>query len=56
MRVVGWKDPALLRRQFEALGELAESVQVVEAVVPWGPPLPPGVVPALAGLAALRRR
>jgi hypothetical protein len=51
MRIVGWKDPTTLQRQFQALAWLVRSVPVVEAVVPWGPPLPDGVAPALLDLA-----
>ena len=35
-RVVGWKDPEVLRAQFRALTEVAARVPVVEAVIPWG--------------------
>lgn len=51
LRIVGWKDPTTLHRQFQALAWLARSVPVVEAVVPWGPPLPDTVAPALFELA-----
>ena len=51
LRIAGWQDPALLRAHFEALARVAEGVRVVEAAVPWGPPLPAGVAPALLSLA-----
>jgi hypothetical protein len=53
-RVGGWCDPAVLRRQFKVLAGLAGSLRVVEATVPWGPPVSAGVVPALLALAAAR--
>ena len=50
-RVAGWTDPTVLRRQFDTLVRVARSVRVVEAEVPWGPPLPDDVAPALLALA-----
>lgn len=51
-RVVGWRDPGVLARQFHAMGRLTAEVPVVEAVVPWGPASRSSVVGALAELAA----
>jgi len=50
-RVAGWTDPTVLRRQFDTLVRVARSVRVVEAEVPWGPPLADDVAPALLALA-----
>jgi hypothetical protein len=51
MRITGWKDPAILKRQFETIAWLTRSVRILEAVIPWGPPLDDGVAPALLQLA-----
>jgi hypothetical protein len=40
-RVLGWRDPAVLRRQFERFGEIAGRVPIWEADIPWGPPFAP---------------
>ena len=37
-RIEGWRRPAELRRQFEDMVRVAESVPVLEVAVPWGPP------------------
>jgi hypothetical protein len=50
-RVAGWTDPTVLSRQLEVLARVARSVRVVEAEVPWGPPLADDVAPALLALA-----
>lgn len=50
-RVAGWTDPTILSRQFDSLVRVARSVRVVEAEVPWGPPLADHVGPALMDLA-----
>jgi hypothetical protein len=49
-RVYGWREPEVLRRDFETLSALVNKVPVLEAVVPWGPPFDPAVAPALARL------
>jgi hypothetical protein len=54
MRIAGWKDPTILQRQFHTLAWLARSARLVEAVIPWGPPLPDSVAPALLELATAR--
>lgn len=56
LRVGGWAQPAVRRRHFDALAGMARSVRVVEAVVPWGPPLAPDVAPVLLALAGTGRR
>lgn len=56
LRIAAWKDPAVLRRQFATLAWMARSLRVVDAVVPWGPPLPAGVAPSLLALARPRGR
>jgi hypothetical protein len=52
-RVAGWTDPTVLSRQFDILVRVAKSVRVVQAEVPWGPPLADHVAPALMELATL---
>jgi hypothetical protein len=37
LRVPGWKDPEVMRRQFQALARTIGEVPVVEAVLPWKP-------------------
>jgi hypothetical protein len=37
-RIIGWTSHEPLRRRFELLGELVESVPVGDLEVPWGPP------------------
>ena len=37
-RVLGWKVPDPVRREFRALAELVERVPVFTAEIPWGPP------------------
>jgi len=37
-RLVGWIDPAIQAREFEAVGELAETLPCYRMKVPWGPP------------------
>jgi hypothetical protein len=37
-RVLGWQEAAPIRRHFEVCSEIAESVPVFEATIPWGPP------------------
>jgi hypothetical protein len=50
-RVLGLRDPALLRAQFETAGDLARSVPVFRAQVPAGPPFDPSVgADVLAGV------
>ena len=50
VRVPGWKDPELMRRQFRFLGRAVEAVPVVEAVLPWGPESRSSIAPALLAL------
>ena len=40
-RIEGWRRAAELRRQFEDMVRVAESVPVLEVAVPWGPPFAP---------------
>ena len=37
-RIDGWRDPAMLKRQFADAVAIAEAVPVFELKVPWGPP------------------
>ena len=37
-RLLGWKDPDVLRGQFELASAVADQVPVFLARVPWGPP------------------
>lgn len=46
-RLMGWRDPAVLQRQFVVAGALAHQVPVFVAHVPWGPPFRPDVVDAI---------
>jgi hypothetical protein len=50
-RVAGWRDPHVLRSQLRALARVAADVQVVEAVIPWGPANPSTIVSAVRVLA-----
>jgi hypothetical protein len=42
-RLAGWRDPSVLRRQFDGLASLVNSVPVLVARVPWGPPFEAGL-------------
>jgi hypothetical protein len=42
-RVLGQRDPALLRTQFETASRLAQHVPVFRAQIPAGPPFDPAV-------------
>lgn len=46
-RLVGWRDPAVLEHQFVTASLLVESVPVLVATVPWGPPFATGLAAAL---------
>lgn len=46
-RLMGWRDPAVLQRQFVVAGALAQQVPVFVAHVPWGPPFRPDAVDAI---------
>lgn len=46
-RMAGWRDPRVLRRQFDGLADLVNSVPVLVARVPWGPPFEAGLGPKL---------
>jgi hypothetical protein len=48
-RVLGWKETAPIRRHFEICAEVAESVPVFEATIPWGPPFARDLSQALTG-------
>ncbi len=37
-RLLGWRDPAVLQRQFALTAQLVEQVPVLAASIPWGPP------------------
>lgn len=49
-RVHGWRDPAVLGRDFRALTALASTIPVYEATIPWGPPFDPAIAPGLRAL------
>jgi hypothetical protein len=42
-RLLGWRDPTILRDQLDQIGDLVERVPVHVAVVPVGPPFPSGL-------------
>jgi hypothetical protein len=42
-RLAGWRDAAVLRRQFDGMATLVNSVPVFAARVPWGPPFEAGL-------------
>jgi hypothetical protein len=46
-RILGWQAAEPIRRHFEVGAEIAESVPVFEATIPWGPPFAPGLSRAL---------
>lgn len=50
VRVRGWEDPEMMRRQFHALAGVVSTVPVVEAVLPWGPDCRSSIAPALLEL------
>ena len=52
-RVTGWRDPALVRAHFDVLAEIAGTVPVREALIPWDPALRPTIAAPLIEL--LRR-
>lgn len=47
-RIEGWRRPADVRRVFDQAVDVAARVPVFRAVIPWGPPFPPGVADDLA--------
>lgn len=51
-RLLGWKDPEVLRRSFESLSRLVAQVPVVVASVPWGPPFHPDIAVRVGALVA----
>jgi hypothetical protein len=51
-RVHGWRDKAVLAREFDMLGALVNSVPVFVATVPWGPPFDPDVARSITKLLA----
>lgn len=46
-RLLGWRDPVVLREHLGHLSALVAQVPVFRAQVPWGPPFSPDVAPAL---------
>lgn len=42
-RVHGWRDKAVLAREFATLSQLVNQVPVIEATIPWGPPFDPDI-------------
>lgn len=51
-RVHGWRDKAVLSREFEALTRLVNEVPVHEATIPWGPPFDPDIASQIRKLLA----
>ncbi|GAA4836923.1 hypothetical protein GCM10023221_12750 [Luteimicrobium xylanilyticum] len=51
-RLMGWRDPGVLRMMFEQAGELVRSVPVFRAHVPWGPPFRDDIADAVRDAAA----
>jgi hypothetical protein len=41
-RIEGWREPAILRRQFQDISEIVSRTPVIELTLPWGPPYPSG--------------
>jgi hypothetical protein len=46
-RILGWESAEPIRRHFEVCANIAESVPVFEATIPWGPPFPPDLPQAM---------
>lgn len=46
-RLMGWRDPMVLRRFVNDATSLASQIPVLLAKVPWGPPFPEGIVAEL---------
>lgn len=46
-RLIGWRDPEVMRHQFALTAALVEQVPVIAARVPWGPPFRAGLVDEL---------
>jgi hypothetical protein len=42
-RVHGWRDNAVLAREFATLSQVVNQVPVFEATIPWGPPFDPDI-------------
>lgn len=49
-RVLGWREPRGLDRQFQLLGDLVDRVPIFLAKIPWGPPFSPAVAEQLRSL------
>lgn len=49
-RVYGLRPSAIVRRQFELMGQVAARVPVYEVAVPWGPPFDPLIADGLLGV------
>jgi hypothetical protein len=57
-RILGWRQPTTLAREFEQLADLVGRVRVFEARIPWGPPFAPDLAADLlagVGLDAVQR-
>jgi hypothetical protein len=52
-RLVGWLASDPIQRLFQLTADLSESVTVLRATVPWGPPFPPGLGGELLSAAGL---
>jgi hypothetical protein len=55
-RVLGWRDPSLLSRQFHGAARLAARLPVVEVLIPWDPSSRASLAPSLVDLAHRHRR
>ena len=53
-RVLGLREPELLRSQFHAFARVAQSVPVYEGWIPWGPPFDPHLVHELLAGVGMR--
>jgi hypothetical protein len=50
-RVHGWRRSDVLTNEFTTLSQIANSIPVYEATIPWGPPFSPEIASGLATLA-----
>jgi hypothetical protein len=50
-RVLGWRSPDVVARDFDVLGEIANRVPIFDVTIPWGPPFRADVAKDVAVLA-----
>lgn len=53
-RLLGWEDGAVMRRQFQQLGDILDAVPVFFARLPWGPPFPDGLAATIRHAVGVR--